>query len=120
LNNDIIYVLGAGVNQSIRIIDRQPSFSPPLSNNFFKVARNLPKSRFRYYDDLLSPLYNYISRYWHKSKSDLEIDDFNLEECFTLIQLQLTEARLERNSQKVNDLSKVQYFLIAFFCGSFV
>ena len=115
MNNDIVYVLGAGVNESIRTIDRQPAFSPPLSHNFFKVARNLPKSRFRDYDDCLSPLYNYISRCWHKSKSDLEIDDFNLEECFTLIQLQLTEARLERDSQKVNDLLKVQYFLIAFF-----
>jgi hypothetical protein len=110
-----VYVLGAGVNQSIRTIDRQPVFSPPLSHNFFKIARNLPKSRFRDYDALLSPLYNYIFKYWHKTKSDLEIDDFDLEECFSLIQSQLTQARLEKDNQTVNDLLKIQYFLIAFF-----
>lgn len=115
LNNDIVYVLGAGVNQSIKMIDRQPVFSPPLSHNFFKIARNLPKSRFRDYDAILSPLYDYIFKYWRKSKADLEIDDFNLEECFTLIQLQLTEARLEKDNQRVNNLLKIQYFLVAFF-----
>lgn len=112
LNNDIIYVLGAGVNQSIKTIDRDPAFSPPLSHNFFKIARNLPKSRFRGYDDILSSLYNYIEIYWHKSKSDLEIFDFNLEECFTLIQLQLRETR---STEEYLNLLKIRYLLVAFF-----
>lgn len=112
LLTDEVYLLGAGVNQSVRTNQKQ-ALSPPLANNFFKVARKL-HVRFRDYDDLLNPLYSYILKYWHKSKTDLDNDEFNLEECFTLIQLQYIEARLHKDRQATNDLLKIQYFLIPF------
>ena len=71
LNNDIIYVLGCRRKSIDKNYNRDPAFSPPLSHNFFKILRNLPKSMFRGYDNILSSLYNYIEIYWHKSKSDL-------------------------------------------------
>lgn len=64
---NVVYLLGAGVNQSIKTFDRKPVVSPPLAKNLFKIARKL-HVRFRDCVDLLSPLYSYISKYWHKDR----------------------------------------------------
>src|SRR5438128_9327908 len=109
-----VYLLGAGINQAIQTFDRKPVLSPPLTYNFFEVARKL-HVRFRDYDTLLKPLYDYILQYWHKTISDLEWGKFNLEDCFSLIQLQLFKAELDNDVNKIKQLYKIQYQLIAFF-----
>jgi hypothetical protein len=96
--NDTVYVLGAGVNQAIKTFDRKPVVSPPLMTNFFKIARKV-HVRFRDYDTILKALYDYIFKYWHKTKDDLENSEFSLEDCFSFIQLQLIDAQLELNIQ---------------------
>jgi len=109
-----VYLLGAGINQAIQTFDRKAVLSPPLTYNFFEVARKL-HVRFRDYDTLLKPLYDYILEYWHKTISDLECGKFNLEDCFSLIQLQSFEAELDNDVNKIKQLYKIQYQLIAFF-----
>ncbi len=112
--NDTVYVLGAGVNQAIQTFDRKTVVSPPLMTNFFKIARKV-HVRFRDYDALLKPLYDYILKYWHKTIDDLENSEFSLEDCFSFIQLQLIDAELDNDIKKIKYLSKIQYLLIGFF-----
>ena len=110
--DDRVYLLGAGLNKAITTFQDQ-GLSPPLINNLFKVASRL--DIFTDCDQLLSPLYLYIRKYWRKNKSDLENDDFNLEECFTLIQIQLTDAKLNNDTLRTQELLQVEYLLIGYF-----
>jgi hypothetical protein len=109
-----VYLLGAGINQAIQTHDRKMVLSPPLTNNFFAVARSL-HVRFRDYDTLLKPLYDLILEYWHKTISDLEFGEFNLEDCFSFVQLQLLDAELDNDVDKTKQLYKIRYLLIAYF-----
>src|SRR5918995_5094149 len=56
-------------------------------------------------------LYSYIEKYWKKDLWDLENTEFDLEECFTLIQLQLKEAAENNEEQKYYELINIQYLL---------
>ena len=106
-------MLGAGFNQAIQTSDRKEVVSPPLMTNFFKIARKV-HVRFRNYDKLLRPLYDYIFKYWHKTIADLENGEFNLEDCFSFIQLQLIDAELGNDVNEIKNLYIIQYLLIAF------
>ena len=110
--SDRVYLLGVGLNKAINN-SRDPNLSPPLINDLFKVASKLGK--FADYDQLLFPLYKYIMKYWRKNKSSLRKCDFSLEECFTLIQMQLTDARSSSDTKLVQELLRVQYLLIGYF-----
>ena len=92
-----VYVLGAGVNKSIKINygvqTNKLEVSPPLARDFFQVAFAMAHGRFaRKYQNQFKQLPLYIKNYWKKSFSDLTTSDFELEECFTLIELQLRDA----------------------------
>jgi hypothetical protein len=41
----------------------------------------------------LQPVYNYIENSWKKSKSELSAAYYNIEECFSLLQLQIRDAK---------------------------
>lgn len=75
--NDIVYLLGAGANQLITDWD---GLKPPLSCNFFQMALQSEKFSDEYYVDRLTTVYDYISRHWKKSISDLRNTPFNLED----------------------------------------
>lgn len=70
-----------------------------MGRNFFQEALSMQSRRFGEtpYKETLEPLYAYIQKFWKKSISDLENSDFDLEECFSLMDLQLKEAQDNNN-----------------------
>lgn len=111
-----VYVLGAGVNKSIRIkYGVQPSkldVSPPLARDFFQVAFAMAHGRFaRKYQNKFEQLPLYIKNYWKKSFSALATSDFDLEECFTLIELQLRDALQNERESDIERLTITDYEL---------
>jgi hypothetical protein len=122
--NDTVYLLGAGVNKAIKIragvqrvfpktSDLYPEISPPLAKNLFQEAFAMQNRRFALepYNERLSLLYSYIQKYWKRNIWDLENTEFDLEECFTLIQMQLKEAEENNEEQKYYELMNTQYLL---------
>lgn len=100
-HNKSVYIFGAGVNRAIKIrygVNRSatsPYVSPPLAMNFFSVALNMAHGRLaeEFARPTFQTLSSYIERYWKKNISSLKISDFDLEECFTFLELQLREAK---------------------------
>ena len=107
-----VYVLGAGVNQAIKNFD---GISPPLTNNFFQVALKMQKYSTKNYHKKIQSVYDYIKKYWRKGESDLVAEAFDLEECFTTIELQLLNARVLKNNEQIEYLRDVQFKLKSFF-----
>jgi hypothetical protein len=86
--------------------------SPPLAKDFFHVALAMAHGRFEDdYKTNYKELSSYIKQYWRKDFSELTTSDFDLEECFTLIESQLMDARQNNHKTKVNRLSLVEYEL---------
>lgn len=109
--NNAVYILGAGVNQEIFSPNH---LSPPLIDNFFEIALKV-HNRFGDYDDRLEDVYKYINKYWRKSKQDLQNEKFDLEECLTLLQLQINDSSEKENDLVYDELYKIQIHLLAFF-----
>jgi len=108
---ETVYLLGAGTNQTIKSWAGQ---SPPLIDNFFRVALSIDKYRSEKYLKQLKRVYDYIERYWKMSVDDLASGRFDLEECFTLVGLQLIDAISKGNLEDVDELRWVQYLLKSF------
>src|SRR5215213_10222506 len=122
--NNTAYLLGAGVNKAIKIrvgVQRAsskasalyPEISPPLARNLFQETFAMQNRRFTLepYNERLGLLYSYIEKHWKKNIWDLENTEFDLEECFTLIQMQLKEASENNEEQKYYELINIQYLL---------
>src|SRR5688572_10608577 len=86
---DTLYILGAGANRTIEDIQ---GLRPPLANDFFSQALRHRRLGSDDYADLVMPVFEYIERHWHLSRKDLKNCAFDLEECFTLLQLQRDDA----------------------------
>ena len=54
---EIVYILGAGVNQVVKDWD---GLSPPLLNNFFNIALSKKKFRNEHYSKQMQGVYDYI------------------------------------------------------------
>lgn len=107
----IVYLLGAGLNQPVTDWD---GLKPPLINDFFQMALQHHKFADAHYSNRVAPLYEYISRYWKKNKDDLRNQPFNLEECFTMLQLQENEAERVRDHKKLTELVQIEFQLQSF------
>jgi hypothetical protein len=94
---ETVYLLGAGFNQCIKDFD---GLKPPLATNFFQTLFRKEKYQDEGYLVRLSLLFEYIEKYWKKSKDDLQNQPFDLEECFTLLQLHWIEAERDKNQDK--------------------
>lgn len=103
------YVFGAGINRAPGSKDEGRQ-KPPLVNDFFQLFLNSPvldqvkhnpKGAQRY-----QKLLEYIERYWKLTEDDLKASPFDLEECFTLLQLQRTEQ--PRGSQQYRELLQLE------------
>lgn len=90
-----VYVLGAGVNQEICFDNNGESYHPPMSRDFFKVALCMERYICDYYDWNCKPLSEHIYKYWRKDKEDLIKNGLDLEDCFTLLQLQRWTIRVD-------------------------
>ena len=80
-----VYLLGAGFNLSLGRFEGRPPF---LINNFFQAA--LTNDLFRQKKALKTgaAVFDYIKDYWKLEISDLQRQPFDLEQCYTMLQLQ--------------------------------
>ena len=108
---ETVYLLGAGLNQNV--VDWH-GLKPPLANNLFQMALRHDKYADEHYSNRIAPVYEYISRYWKKSKDDLRNEPFNLEECFTMLQLQQNEAERVEDYEKLGEIARTVFHLILF------
>jgi hypothetical protein len=81
--------------------------------NFFSVALNMAHGSFakQISNPIFQPLSSYIEKYWKKSISKLKISGFDLEECFTFMELQLREARETHDETNYQRLVDIEYLL---------
>lgn len=103
------FLLGAGINRAISRID--DNLMPPLASDFFRQALQHPYIAEECNLGHLSPLLDFIQKYWRLDRTQLEKNDFDLEECFTFIELQRREAYFRGDSEKLSKASQIQYLL---------
>ncbi|AGK95226.1 SIR2 family protein [Clostridium pasteurianum] len=113
IKNGTTYILGAGFNQCVKNIN---GLKPPLSTNFFNNILKNKKSNIS--EEKTQLVYDYIYKYWKKSKKSLLYGDFDLEECFTLLQLQLLEASNNNDQELITNLLKINSTLKFIFIES--
>jgi len=101
-----VYLVGAGVNQEVRNWD---GLCPPLIGDLFRVAAKM--RRFQGRHDQLNPVFSYINRFWKMTEDDLAESPFDLEECFTLLDLQLVDAVAAGNRDTIAELQTVIFRL---------
>lgn len=103
-----VYVLGAGVNQSIHFQNNYGEvYEPPMSNNFFKIALSMEEFISDYYDWNCNNLSDYIEKYWKLKKNKLVKSRLDIEHCFTMLQLQRWEANMVGNIKREEELAKI-------------
>ena len=108
---ETVYLIGAGLNQDV--VDWH-GLKPPLANNLFQMALRHDKYAGEHYSNQIAPVYEYILRYWKKSQDDLRNEPFNLEECFTMLQLQQNEAERVKDYKKLGEIARTLFHLILF------
>lgn len=104
----LVYLLGAGINQ---VVTDQHGLKPPLANNFFQMVLRSDKFGGERYSERLTPIYDYISRIWKKSKDDLQNELFSLEDCFTMLQLQRSEVERAEDYEEYSRLAGIEFLL---------
>jgi len=108
---EIVYLLGAGVNQVVKDWD---GLSPPLLTNFFNIALGKRKFRNDHYSKQIQHVYDYIEKYFKKTRDDLADSSFDLELCFTLLEQQIKRAEQERRRTELKELVTIRFHLISF------
>lgn len=108
--SDIVYLIGAGVNQAIKDFDR---LSPPLITNLFQIALKKRKYSDEHYTNKIQDVYDYLEKYWKKTKSDLADSPFDLEQCFTLLERQKENA-YQKDQEEYNRLITIEFRLKSF------
>ncbi len=81
--------MGAGINRDVQGPD---GLFPPLARDFFRQALRHPRISNEYTIPKIAPLFSFIEKYWHLTQDELKDADFDLEECFTLLELQRRDA----------------------------
>jgi len=106
-----VYIIGAGVNQ---VLEHHwyNGVSPPMIKNFFQVASKIPL--LRDYGEQMKVVYDYIYKFWKKNESELAKTPFDLEDCFTMIELGLYNALKSGNTQSMANLQTIQFRLKMF------
>lgn len=107
-----VYLLGAGVNQSIRQANsKKECYSPPMISNFFQVLFGIDfpqKDLNKYYDGEFCKEFNeYILKYWKMDKQQLINNGLDLEEIYTIMQLQREEAKRNNDTDAMDRLEQV-------------
>lgn len=108
---EIVYLLGAGVNQAVKDWD---GLSPPLLNNFFNIALSKRKFGNDHYSSQMQHVYDYIEEYFKRTKDDLVESSFDLELCFTLLEQQIKRAERENKRIELQELVTIRFQLISF------
>lgn len=108
IEKETVYLLGAGFNQCV---NDWHGLKPPLATNFFQTILKSDKYQTELYSRKVCCVYEYIERYWKKSKEHLLNQPFDLEDCFTFLELQYYEAKKDRNNDKVKELATINFRL---------
>lgn len=114
-----VYVFGAGINRGIR---DWHGLSPPLANDFFQQVLRSKKYASEHYLSRTENVWRYIDQYWKLSIEELKSKPFNLEECFSLLQLQKWEAQVQGDREHFVNLSLTELQLTSLlteFLGEF-
>lgn len=101
-------MLGAGLNRAIS--DRK-GVSPPLIDDFFQVTLDMEEYGLDQRNKSLQPLYDYIQKYWGKDKHSLASTPFDIEECFTLLELQQLDEIRKKNIPEAKRLHDIYLIL---------
>ncbi len=104
LKKETVYLLGSGFNQCV---NDWHGLKPPLATNFFQTLLKSEKYQTEYYSEKVRSVYEYIEKYWKKSKDDLLNQPFDLEDCFTFLELQYYEAKKYGNRDKAAELATI-------------
>jgi hypothetical protein len=110
MGGETAYVFGAGLNRAVRDWDR---VSPPLAHDFFQILLTLGKFSHEGspLQERLSIVFDYINRYWRLTPERLKTVPFDLEKCFTLIDLQFREELQQGRQDDANHLRDVAFRL---------
>lgn len=108
---EVVYILGAGVNQAVKDWDGD---SPPLLNNFFQIALNKRKFGNDHYSQQIQDVYDYIEKHFKKTRDDLLNSPFDLELCFTLLEKQINRAMAEKRNEEFSELITIKFQLESF------
>jgi hypothetical protein len=108
---EIAYILGAGVNQTVKDWD---GHRPPLLNNFFNIALHKRKFGEDHYTKQVQDVYDYIEKHFKKTREDLASTPFDLELCFTLLERQINQAIKEDEKKKARELVNIRFQLVSF------
>lgn len=108
---ETVYVLGAGFNQSV---ESWGGLRPPLATNFFQMALGKGKFSDDHYTNLIEPVYEYIARYYKKTKDDLRAEPFDVEDIFTMLQQQQGAAQQVGDRAELIQLARTDFLLKSF------
>lgn len=103
--SETVYLLGAGINRGIT---DWHGLKPPLAGDLFQQLLQSDKYSSEHYQEKIQSLLTYINDYWKLSNEDLLNQSFDIEACFTLIQMQKAEAELESKRECYLKLSKIE------------
>lgn len=99
--SEVVYLFGAGINRGIEDHD---GVVPPLATDLFVQAMKCRRLGDEHYLQKLAPVFEYIERYWKLNREKLANDHFDLEACYTLLELQLYEAKIAENRENIVQL----------------
>jgi len=105
---EVVYVLGAGVNQVIKDWD---GLAPPLLSNFFNITLKKRKFSNEYYLMRMKEVFDYIEKYFRMTIEDLKKEPFDLEMCFTLLEKQARQAEKGGDKDQYNYLTMILFKL---------
>jgi hypothetical protein len=114
--SETLYLLGAGVNRGARDWN---GIQPPLTGDFFQQALRHPRFSQPWYLDRFTPLFSYIERYWRRDKQSLQERPFDLEECYTMLQLQREDAHGRNDRDALVALINIETLLTTWFAEFF-
>ena len=86
----VVYLFGAGINRGI---SDHNGVVPPLATDLFVQAMKMNRLGDAHYLEKIAPVFEYIQKYWKLNREDLASNHFDLEACYTLLELQLNEAK---------------------------
>lgn len=107
-----VYLFGAGINRGIK---NHEGVAPPLATDLFVQAMKCRTFGHENYLQKIKPVFEYIQRYWKLEHGDLANHNFDLEACYTLLELQLNEAKATANHDEILKLQDIILKLTIFF-----
>ncbi len=111
-----VYILGAGINMVVRHATR--GIRPPLALNFFRqLHADLSDSELDRLKDENSQLYDYVKTWWKLDFGNLSTVDFDLEECFTLLEYHERDASRRQHIADYDGLWRIKGQLTALLAG---